>query len=168
MRTNETPPYDMSDNETGCCPRFHPEPWDGQELHFDEKLFVRATTVSLFHIPLNMGAVFTRMHGAIQKAHAEPPGFLVLSRELSAWREEHLFAVAAEVPGAETVRLGGNFVTKVFEGPYSDAPKWCAAMSEYVAAKGKVPGNLYFFYTTCPRCAKHYGKNYVVGVAAVR
>ena len=26
----------------------------------------------------------------------------------------------------------------------------------------------YFFYTTCPRCAKHYGKNYVVGVAKVR
>jgi hypothetical protein len=27
---------------------------------------------------------------------------------------------------------------------------------------------MYFFYTTCPRCAKHYGKNYVVGVAQVQ
>jgi hypothetical protein len=26
---------------------------------------------------------------------------------------------------------------------------------------------LYFFYTTCPKCAKHYGKNYVVAVAKV-
>jgi len=26
---------------------------------------------------------------------------------------------------------------------------------------------MYFFYTTCPTCAKHYGKNYVVGVAKV-
>lgn len=24
---------------------------------------------------------------------------------------------------------------------------------------------LYFFYTTCPRCAKAHGHNYVVGVA---
>jgi len=26
---------------------------------------------------------------------------------------------------------------------------------------------MYFFYTTCPTCAKHHGKNYVVGVAKV-
>ncbi|MCV3205496.1 hypothetical protein OHD62_06965 [Mesorhizobium sp. YC-39] len=29
------------------------------------------------------------------------------------------------------------------------------------------PREVYFFYTTCPKCAKAYGKNYVVGVAAV-
>jgi hypothetical protein len=23
------------------------------------------------------------------------------------------------------------------------------------------------FYATCPKCARHYGKNYVVGVAKV-
>jgi hypothetical protein len=27
---------------------------------------------------------------------------------------------------------------------------------------------LYFFYMTCPKCAKHYGKNYVVAVAKVK
>ena len=75
-------------------------------------------------------------------------------------------AVAAEVPGAEMIHLSGDFLTKVFEGPYRDAPKWCAAMSEYVARNGGASGTQYFFYTTCPRCAKHYGKNYVVGVAA--
>ena len=26
---------------------------------------------------------------------------------------------------------------------------------------------LFFYYTTCPRCAKQYGKNYVVGLAQV-
>ncbi len=69
MQTNELPPFDPTQNETNCCPRFRPEPWDNQELHFDRKPFVRAST---------------------------------------------------------------------------------------------------FFYTTCPRCAKHYGKNSVVGVAKVR
>ena len=29
----------------------------------------------------------------------------------------------------------------------------------------KTPKNNYFFYTTCPKCAKAYGENYVVGVA---
>jgi hypothetical protein len=168
VQTNEIPPYDMADNETGCCPRFHPEPWDGQELHFEDKLFVRATTVSLFHIPLNMGSIFTRTQEAIRKAQAEPASFIVLSHELSPWRAEHLFAVAAEVPEAEMVRLSGDFLTKVFEGPYRDAPKWCATMSEYAVSKGKTPGTQYLFYTACPGCAKHYGKNYVVGVAAVQ
>lgn len=26
---------------------------------------------------------------------------------------------------------------------------------------------VYFFYTICPKCAKYYGKNYVIGVAEV-
>ena len=36
--------------------------------------------------------------------------------------------------------------------------------------KKNIPGRtscLYFFYTTCPKCAKYYGKNYVVLVAQV-
>ena len=64
-------------------------------------------------------------------------------------------------------RLSGHFLTKVFEGPYSDAPGWCAEMGRYVQDKGQQLETLYFFYTTCPRCAKHYGKNYVVGIAKV-
>lgn len=58
MQTNMTPQYDMSDNPTNCCPRFNPDSWDDQELHFDNKLFVKAITRSAFHIPLNMGKVF--------------------------------------------------------------------------------------------------------------
>jgi hypothetical protein len=27
---------------------------------------------------------------------------------------------------------------------------------------------VYFFYTTCPKCAEVYGKNYVVGVVEIR
>jgi NMD protein affecting ribosome stability and mRNA decay len=41
-------------------------------------------------------------------------------------------------------------------------------MEAFVKAKGRQLDTTYFFYTTCPRCAKHYGKNYVVGVAKVR
>jgi hypothetical protein len=168
MLTNEIPKFDVTDNETNCCPRFRPEPWDNQELHFDSKPFVRASTISLFHVPLNMGSTFAHTWEAIKKAHADNGGFLVLSHDDSAWHAEHLFAVAKDVPEADMVRLSGDFLTRVFEGPYSDARKWYAEMERHVQGRGKRLDTMYFFYTTCPRCAKHYGKNYVVGVAKVR
>lgn len=168
MQTNEIPTFDLTDNETHCCPRFHPEPWDNQDLHFENKPFVKASTTTFFHVPLNMGPVFTRTWKQIKDSHADTGGFLVLSHDDSAFHSEHLFAVAKDVPGAEMVRLSGDFVTKVFEGPFSDAAKWCAEMERQVQAKGKSLDTTYLFYTTCPKCAKHYGKNYVVGVAKIR
>jgi NMD protein affecting ribosome stability and mRNA decay len=41
-------------------------------------------------------------------------------------------------------------------------------MERYVLEKRKQLDTTDVFYTTCPRCAKHYGRNYVVGVAKVR
>jgi hypothetical protein len=168
MITNAVPAYDPTDNPTNCCPRFKPEAWERQELHFENKPFVSASTISLFHIPLNMGSVFARTWNAIKDAHAEDGGFLVLSREDSAWHAEHLFAVSKPVAGAETVSLSGDFLTKVFEGPYANARTWCDEMRREVEHRGRTLDTLYFFYTTCPKCAKHYGKNYVVGVAKVK
>ena len=40
-------------------------------------------------------------------------------------------------------------------------------MREHVQARGKELRRLLFFYTTCPKCAKAYGKNYVVLLAEV-
>ena len=75
--------------------------------------------------------------------------------------------VAAEVPNAENVRLSGSYLTKVFEGPFRDTGKWCAAMAEWVESRGKKIQRQLMYYTTCPRCAQHYGKNYVVIFAQV-
>lgn len=167
MQTNETPVYDRSDNPTGCCPRFKPEPWQGQELHFDNKPFVRASTISLFHVPLNMSSVFGKTWQAIQRAHAETDRFLVLSHDDSAWHGEHLFAVDKDIPGADMVHLTGAFLTQVFEGPFAQAREWGKSLEELAKQHGKSARTLYFFYTTCPRCAKVYGKNYVVGLVQV-
>ena len=65
------------------------------------------------------------------------------------------------------VRLSGNYLTRVFEGPYRDAPEWEKEMAAYVERRGKRAKKTYFFYTTCPKCAKAYGKNYVVAVTEV-
>lgn len=165
LKTNELPYYDPSDNETQCCPRFNPEGWDNQLLRFELKPFVKASTIGVFHMPLNMGSVFSKTWNAIKAAHADEGSFLVLSHDESPWHAEHLFSVSQEVPGAEMVYLTGDFLTKVFEGPFSQAREWCAALETTARNAGRTLETPYFFYTTCPRCAKHYGKNYVVGVA---
>ena len=168
LATNAVPAYDPADNPTNCCPRFKPAPWDGQELHFENKPFVRASTISLFHVPLNMTSVFTRTWNAVKDAHAQDGGLLVLSHDDSAWHAEHLFAVSKPVDGADMVSLSGDFVTKVFEGPYAHARAWRDEMKHEVERRGRSLDTLYFFYTTCPKCATYYGKNYVVGVAKVK
>lgn len=168
MEINDLPRYDMADNPTGCCPRFNPENWDHQDLHFRDKLFVRARTRSLFHIPLNMGSVFRKTFRAIEVADAQSDSnFIVMSREESAWSAEHLFAVNREVADKEMTRMTGDFVTKVFEGPYKDMPRWCEQLDATLKDEGMATEDTYFFYTTCPKCAKSYGKNYVIGVAKV-
>jgi len=40
-------------------------------------------------------------------------------------------------------------------------------MEEYVKDKGKQIKKMYFSYTTCPKYAKVYGKNYVVLFAQI-
>lgn len=168
MRTNETPRYDASVNTTGCCPRFNPEGWDAQELQFKDKRFLKATARSVMHVPMNMGSVFARVNKHIEAAGAsDPDQFIVLSKDVSPWSSEHFFAVSKTVPEEEMTTLSGDFLTKVFEGPYSQARKWHEEMQLIARGRKPDPGEVYFFYTTCPKCAKAYGKNYVVGVAAI-
>lgn len=168
METNVLPRMEMSTEETGCCPRFDPKGWDGQILHFENKKFVRATTRSLMHVPINMGSVFTRVQTAIEENGAQSPdGYLVLSRDLSSTEGEHHFAVTKDVPGEEMVSLSGDFLTRVFEGPFRQAKHWHHDMEVAAEAAGHTAKRVFMFYTTCPRCIRTYGKNYVVGFAEI-
>ena len=64
-------------------------------------------------------------------------------------------------------RISGTFLTEVFEGPYKNIKTWVEQMQTFVKSRHKTAKKTYFFYTTCPRCAKHYGKNYTVLVAQI-
>lgn len=168
MKTNTLPKMEMAAPETDCCPRFDPESWDGRHLHFRNMPFVRATTRAILHVPINMNSVFSRVQAAIDTAGAQlPDGYLVLSRDLSATKGEHLFAVTGDVPGEDMTTLTGDFVTRVFEGPYRKAKDWVHEMEIAAEAGGHTAKRVFMFYTTCPKCARVYGKNYVVGVAEV-
>ena len=168
MVQTSLPKMNMDKSETGCCPRFDPTAWEGAEIRFDRRRFVKDRTVSFLHIPLNIGSVFQRTFERILAANAASDHeYLILSTDTSPWRAEHYFAVERDVPGAEMIDLSGTFLTKVFEGPFSQARNWCGEMRQYVQSQDKELHKLYFFYTTCPKCAKHYGKNYVVAFAEV-
>lgn len=155
------------DSGTGCCLRFNPEPWDEKEIIWQDKIFLKDRVRSFFHIPLNFGRVMVRNMEKIAKADALAPEPILLSDENSLWGADIYIAVSKEVPQAQMKKISGTLLTKVFEGPYKDAGKWARQMKEYVKSKGRDLKKLYFFYTTCPRCAKYYGKNYTVMVAEV-
>ena len=159
---------DQANNfETGCCPRFNPEPWQEKEVIFNEKLFLKDRIKSLFHIPLNFGKVMEQDLAKIEKAGAQAEDPITLTDEKSIWGTDVFIAIDKEVPEAEMEKISGIFLTKVFEGPYKNMGKWIEEMKNYVASKGKEEKKLYFYYTYCPECAKAYVKNYTVILAQV-
>ena len=152
---------------TGCCEPFNPVPWQDREITWKDKFFVKDHITSFFHIPLNMGKKVVKNIELIEKANAQAPQQLMLTDEKSPWGADIYIDVSKEVPGAQMTTLSGSYLTKVFEGPYQNTGKWAQEMKEYVESKGKNLKKLYFSYTTCPKCAKAYGKNYVVLFAQI-
>jgi len=75
--------------------------------------------------------------------------------------------VNKEVSGAENTTLSGKFFSKVYEGNFKDTGKWMKDFENYAKGKGMEVKKMYMWYTTCPKCAKKYGKNYVAIVAQV-
>jgi hypothetical protein len=157
--------YEQS--ETGCCPRFNPEPWDEKEVTFKDKLFLKDCVKSFMHIPLGFGKVMVKNMERINAAGALASEPLMLSDETSLWGSDIYIAVSKEVPGAEMKKVSGRFLSKVFEGLYGNFSKWIREMNDFIRSKGKEAKKIYFFYTTCPACAKAYGKNYTVLLAEV-
>ena len=157
--------YDQS--ETGCCPRFNPEPWDSKEVTFEDKIFIKEHLRTFMHIPLGFSKVMVRDMEMVKNADALPPEPLMLYEDTSMWGADLYIAVSKEVPGARMEKISGTFLTKVFEGTFKDAGKWLKETNDYVKSKGKQAKKVYFFYTTCPSCAKAYGKNYTVTLAKV-
>lgn len=154
-------------SETGCCPRFDPKPWEEKEISWKDKLFLKDRVRSIFHIPLNFGQVMVKNMEKIKKANALVEKPLMLSDENSLFGSDIYIAVSCKVPNAQMISMSGAFMTKVFEGPFQNMGKWIKEMKEYVKSKKKEMKKLYFFYTTCPSCAKHYGKNYTVVIAEI-
>jgi hypothetical protein len=150
-----------------CCPKFDPAPWDGTMFEWNQKKFIKENVATFLHMPLNFGGVMKRLDEKVRSASAAIPGSVCLSDHTSKWNMDIYLAVDKEIPGAQNTTLSGKFLSKVYEGPFQDTGKWCKDFEQFAAKKGVKIIKWYMWYTTCPKCAKKYGKNYVVIVTQV-
>jgi hypothetical protein len=160
---------DMKNGKAECCPEFDPVPWNGKIHTWKDKLFIKETVPQLFHMPLPW--MISRMIGRMWKKAQDAGGapeikdFLWLAYDPSPWKSEHYISVTKEIPDAENVSFSGTFISRVFDGPYNNVPVWVKEMDTYLDEKDKKAKKYYFYFTTCPKCAKKYGHNYVVAFA---
>lgn len=150
-----------------CCPKFDPTLWDDKNFEWDEKKFIKDKVFSLFYMPINFGQVVKRMMAKIEKAGGSAQDWMGLSDHTSKWNMDLYLAVDKEIPEAENITLSGKFFSKVYEGNFKETGKWCKDFEKLAKDKNIKIGKMYMWYTTCPKCAKKYGKNYVVIIGRV-
>ncbi|MBN1280031.1 MAG: hypothetical protein JXA00_00105 [Candidatus Thermoplasmatota archaeon] len=150
-----------------CCPKFNPTPWDRKLFEWKEKKFIKDRVGTFMYMPLNFGGVMKRLDEQVRSAQATIPSNLCLSDHTSKWNMDVYCAVDKDIPGANNITLSGKFLCKVYEGPFQDTGKWSEDFKAYATNEGVSIKKWFMWYTTCPKCAKKYGKNYVVIIAQV-
>jgi len=153
--------------DSQCCPKFEPTPWDDKLLEWENKKFVKDRVFTFFHIPVNFGSVMRRLDRRVRESGANTPDCLCLSEHTSRWNMDVYLAVDKEVQDANNVTLSGKLLSKVYEGPFKDTGTWCKDFESHAKNKGLSIRKWYMWYTTCPKCAKRYRKNYVAIIGEV-
>lgn len=159
---------DTKSQTSECCPKFDPTLWDDKVFEWDNKKFIKDKVFTLFFVPINFGSVITRMMTKIDRAGAKAEDWMGLSDHTSKWNMDLYVAVDREISDAENVTLSGKFFSKVYEGNFKDTGKWRKDFADCVKSKNMESRKIYTWYTTCPKCAKKYGKNYVVIISQIR
>jgi hypothetical protein len=157
-----------------CCQRFDPSTVkEDEEIKFDKKPFVKDYTYSVMHMPINFPGAVERCMVKMGEVDAIPDyekkGFFSLTDHSSPFRTDiYVASTKDEVPGAKMELMTATFMCKAFEGPYKECGSFSVKMKEHIKAKtGNEPINMYYHYTTCPKCVEHYGENHVVLYAQV-
>ena len=154
-----------------CCPKFNPKKWDQKVYHWKKLPFIRESMPTFFHTPFPpmIGKKMIKMMKMVEDAKAGLPlqDWLVLFHDPHAFKSEILMQVKKPINGADNVNLTGTFMSKVFDGPYSDIRKFFKEFDLYIESKGKKAKDYYVHYTYCPECAKKYGHNYMIFFAEV-
>ena len=148
--------------EPECCPKFEPALWDEKTLVWGNKKFVKGSICTFMYMPLNFGSIMRKMNAKIRKSGASmQQDGMGLSDHTSGWNMDIYLAVNRRVEGLNNVTLSGQFLCKVYEGDFRETAKWMKDYETYTNSKNLKIEKTYMWYTTCPKCAKKYGKNYV-------
>lgn len=145
-----------------CCPKFEPSGWDNKIFVWDKKKFIKDKVFSIFYIPMNFGSIMKKLDALVSKNNAKFEDYICLSEHTSKWNMNIYLAVDREIPKANNVQLSGKYLSKVYEGDFKNTKSWCDDFENYAKTNSYKLGKCYMWYTTCPKCAKKYGKNYVV------
>ena len=110
----------MNTQNTECCPKFDPTPWDDKVFTWENKKFIKDKVFTLFFIPINFGAIITKMMKTIGAANATALDGMALSDHTSKWNMDLLVAVDKEIPNTQMVTLSGKYYSKVYEGDFKE------------------------------------------------
>jgi hypothetical protein len=154
-------------NEFECCPPFDPTGLDDKIIKWKDKTFIKEKVRTFFFMPLNFGSAMRKLSKKMENSNAESPDWLCLSDHTSKWNMDVYLATDKEVTGSITYKLTGEYYCKVYEGPFKDTGKWAKDYNNRLLEKGLKAEKLYMWYTTCPKCAKKYGKNHTVFIGKV-
>ncbi len=157
----------MSKDNEICCQKFILEPWDDKVFDWEGKRFISEKVKTFYYMPINLGSAMKRIDKLFHKMGAELKDKMCLSDHTSKWNMNILIEVDNEIPDADNHILSGKFYSRVYEGNSKDSDKWCKDFEANAVKKGLRVKKWYMWYTTCPKCAKKYGKNYVAVVGEV-
>ena len=162
----------MKTQDQECCPVFDVEKWDDKTLTWDQKLFIKESIPTLFHMPFPpmITKKMKLMCDLVERADADLPDItdaLVLFHDPSAFRSEIFYSVSKEVTGANNTNISGTFEARVFDGPYNAIPKYIREMNKSLSEKNLKALDYYVHYAYCPECAKKFGHNYMILFASI-
>ncbi len=162
----------MNQKDQECCPEFHKEKWDKKSYEWQDKLFIKETISTLFHIPFppSIGKKITKMYQMVEKSEANIPDkteALILFRDPSAFRSKIYYAVTKPVEGANNTSITGSFIAGVFDGAFNNVSKYIKEMDKYLQEKSLSAKDYYIHYAYCPKCAKERGHNYMILFAKI-
>lgn len=164
--TQQNQSFDNTQDKV-CCPKFDPTPWDDKTFEWDNKKFIKDKVFTLFYMPINFGSVMKKLCDLMGKAGAQMTDGMLLADHTSKWNMDLYLATDKEISGIENVTLSGKFYSKVYEGNFKETGAWCKDFENIIKTKGMNIKKWYMWYTTCPKCAKKYGKNYTVIVGQI-
>lgn len=150
-----------------CCQEFKPNNWQDKEFSWENKQFVVSELKTFMYMPLGFGKLMTRIQKLLNTTGTKNIDGMCLSSHSSKWRMNLYTAVDKPISQVENIMLSGNYYSKVYDGPFQETGKWCADFEKSLIAKGYSLKQMYMWYTTCPKCAKKYGHNYVVIIGEI-
>lgn len=150
-----------------CCSEFKPELWDEKILEWNKKLFVKTNVCTLFYIPLNFGRKMTKLVKLYEQNKVQFTDEMCITKHLSPWKMDLFLGADKALPGYESLEFTGKYFFKVYEGSFNETGKWTKDFVKILSEKSLKHQDILYWYTTCPKCAKKYGKNYVVLIAKI-